>query len=118
MKEKRERLQSLIDNKKFNEALKEEDCSDGALREKIAQKQKVLQDENAPDAEKELAKKVLQELYTSVFQYWDEQVILREGMVRYITSGKTGLQGKLPTEEDKKESELRSLLETEKILIE
>ena len=118
LKEKRERLQSLIDNKKFDEALKEEDCSDGALREKIAQKQKVLQDENAPDAKKELAKRVLQELYTSVFQYWDEQVILREGMVRYIASGKTGLQGKLPTEEDKKESELRSLLETEKILIE
>ena len=118
LKEKRERLQSLIDNKKFDEALKEEDCSDGALREKIAQKQKILQDENAPDAEKELAKKVLQELYTSVFQYWDEQVILREGTVRYIASGKTGLQGKLPTEEDKKESQLRSLLETEKVLIE
>ena len=118
LKEKRERLQSLIDNKKFDEALKEEDCSDGALREKIAQKQKILRNESAPDAEKELAKKVLQELYTSVFQYWDEQVILREGTVRYIASGKTGLQGKLPTEEDKKESQLRSLLETEKVLIE
>ena len=118
LKEKRERLQSLIDNKKFEEALKEEDCSDGALREKIAQKQKILRNENAPDAKKELAKKVLQELYTSVFQYWDEQVILREGTVRYIASGKTGLQGKLPTEEDKKESQLRSLLETEKVLIE